>query len=153
MYPRAKTLGILLFDKRILVEEFYGKHSKGEGTYYRPIGGSIEYGEKSDDALIREYQEELEVEIKINQYIGCLENIFSIDEEIGHEIIQLDSVGFRDKDNYGREIFEVIEGDKKAVAKWLLMDDFIANRKVIYPNGLIERLVGGFSGIDERKTI
>ena len=55
MYPRAKTLGILLYDEQILVEEFHGKHSKGEGTYYRPIGGTIEFGEKSTDALVREY--------------------------------------------------------------------------------------------------
>lgn len=78
MYPRAKTLGILLYNNQILVEEFQGKHSTGEGTYYRPIGGSIEYGEKSADALVREYEEELNVDIIIQQYIGCLENIFGL---------------------------------------------------------------------------
>jgi 8-oxo-dGTP pyrophosphatase MutT (NUDIX family) len=140
MYPRAKTLGILLDNNRILAEEFHGRHSTGVGTYYRPIGGSIEFGEKSAEALVREYDEELNVGIIIEQYIGCLENIFSIDEEMGHEIIQLYLVGFRDSANYEKELFEVIEGNKRAVAKWLLMDDVISNRKVIYPSGLIERL-------------
>ena len=140
MYPRAKTLGVLLYDNRILVEEFHGKHSKGEGTYYRPIGGSIEFGEKSEDALIREFHEELEVEIKINQYIGCLENIFSIDEETGHEIFQLYLIGFKDISHYNRRMFNVIEGNKMGVAKWLPLADFTSNRETLYPNGLIERV-------------
>ena len=86
MFPRVKTLGIVFHAEQILVEEFHGRHSKGEGIYYRPIGESIEFGEKSSMALIREYYEELKVEIKIGHYIGCLENIFKINEEIGHEI-------------------------------------------------------------------
>ena len=141
MYPRAKTLGILLYDKRILVEEFYGKHSKGEGTYYRPIGGSIEFGEKSNDALIREYHEELEVDIKINQYIGCFENIFRINGETGHEIIQLYLIDFENLSHYNRRMFKVIEGNKIGIAKWLPLADFASNREILYPNGLIERVV------------
>jgi 8-oxo-dGTP pyrophosphatase MutT (NUDIX family) len=140
MYPRAKVLGILLDNKRILVEEFHGKHSSGEGVYYRPIGGSIVYGEKSADALVREYKEELNVYIIIQQYMGCLDNIFLIDEEMGHEIIQLYSVGFKDEANNKKETFQVIERDKRAVAKWLPTDDFISGQQVIYPNGVVEQL-------------
>ena len=125
MYPRAKTLGILLFDEQVLVEEMYGKHSKGEGTYYRPIGGTIEFGERSTDALVREYEEELNVDIIVGKYIGCVENIFKVDGNLGHEIIQLYSIGFKDKINYTRDLFEVIEGKKKAYAKWISLADFI----------------------------
>ena len=78
MYPKAKVLGIVYCGEQILVEEFHGRHSKGEGTFYRPIGGSIEFGELSNQALIREYYEELQVEINIQHYLGCLENIFKI---------------------------------------------------------------------------
>ncbi len=145
MYPRAKTLGILLNHNRILVEEFQGKHSTGEGPYYRPIGGTIEFGEKSADALVREYSEELNVEILIKQYIGCVENIFTINEEIGHEIIQFYSVGFQDEANYKRELFEVVEGNKKAHARWISLDDFITGRKTLYPTTLISELKRGVS--------
>ena len=103
----------------------YGKHSKGEGTYYRPIGGTIEYGERSTDALVREYKEELNVDIIVRKYIGCVENIFKVDGNLGHEIIQLYSVGFKDKINYTRDLFEVVEGKKKAYAKWIPLADFI----------------------------
>jgi hypothetical protein len=46
MYPRANTLGIIVKDNYLLLEELKGKHSKGIGFYYRPIGGTIELGER-----------------------------------------------------------------------------------------------------------
>lgn len=139
MYPKAKVLGIVSRGAQILVEEFYGKHSKGEGLYYRPIGGSIEFGEKSDRALVREYYEELKVEIKIVNYFGSLENIFKIDKDIGHEIIQLYAVKFVNETNYERETFTVVEGNKSSIAKWLWLDEF-ASKHVLYPDGLLEKL-------------
>jgi 8-oxo-dGTP pyrophosphatase MutT (NUDIX family) len=90
MYPRANSLGLIIKDNNILLEEQEGKHSKGIGYYYRPIGGTIELGERSNETLIREIHEELGVEVVIRRYITCLENIFRVDESIGHEITQFE---------------------------------------------------------------
>jgi 8-oxo-dGTP pyrophosphatase MutT (NUDIX family) len=139
LYPKAKSLGVVVYKNHILVEEFSGSHSLGEGIYYRLIGGAIEFGETSEDALLREFVEELNVEITIKQYLGCLENIFTIRNEIGHEIIQLYSVEFKDTANYESELFVVTEGNKSAIAKWISIDEFIWKRKIIYPNGIVER--------------
>lgn len=100
MYPRSNVLGIVTQNKQILVEEQSGKHSKGSGFYYRPIGGTIEWGEHSQEALIREFHEELGVEIIINHHVKCIENIFKIDENIGHEITQIYLVEFSDPKLY-----------------------------------------------------
>ncbi|GAQ19031.1 DNA mismatch repair protein MutT [Oceanobacillus picturae] len=70
MFPRANTLGIIIKDNCILLEEKEGTHSKGEGYYYRPIGGTIELGEKSEETLVREFYEELGLEIAITRYIS-----------------------------------------------------------------------------------
>ncbi|EJR43982.1 hypothetical protein III_00872 [Bacillus mycoides] len=43
MYPRAKAFGIAIHHGRLLVQEYH----TGDETYYRPLGGSIELGEKS----------------------------------------------------------------------------------------------------------
>ncbi|MGE6259079.1 hypothetical protein ACQKCU_14415 [Heyndrickxia sporothermodurans] len=48
-------MDLFLKDKFILLEEQEGKHSKGIGYYYSPIGGTIEFGEKSDETLAREF--------------------------------------------------------------------------------------------------
>src|SRR5690625_5274266 len=140
MYPRANTLGLLIKDNNILLEEQEGKHSKGTGYFYRPIGGTIELGEKSDETLIREYYEELGVEIVISRYISCLENIFRIDDNIGHELTQIYLVDFKDKKLYRRENFTVSEGMKVTFAKWLSKEEIISGEKVLYPNGLKDLL-------------
>lgn len=90
MYPRAKAFGLAVHQDRLLVQEYY---TEGE-IYYRPLGGSIELGEKSAHTVIREFKEELHTKIEITNYLGCLENVFHLDGDIGHEIIQLYSFAF-----------------------------------------------------------
>lgn len=141
-YPRAKVIGILQSGSRLLVEEFTGEHSKGLGHYYRPIGGSIEIGEKSMDALLREFEEELQVTVVINGYMGCIENIFYINEQVGHEIIQVYRVSFTEEENYSKEKFEISEGGKLSFAKWINIADFIDGDKILYPDSLMNKLKG-----------
>ncbi|MFJ7805485.1 NUDIX hydrolase [Bacillus cereus] len=96
MYPRAKAFGLAVHQDRLLVQEYY---TEGE-IYYRPLGGSIELGEKSAHTVIREFKEELHTEIEITNYLGCLENVFHLDGDIGHEIIQLYSLRLLDTSLY-----------------------------------------------------
>lgn len=144
-YPRAKVFGILQTDSRLLVEEFEGEHSKGRGIYYRPIGGSIELGEKSTEALIREFKEELKETVKVESFIGCIENIFTINEQLGHEIIIVYKVDFFRKENYNRELFEIRENEKVSFAKWIDIMDFVKAEKVLFPDGLAQMLERGNS--------
>ncbi|MBM7621100.1 8-oxo-dGTP pyrophosphatase MutT (NUDIX family) [Bacillus tianshenii] len=140
MYPRANTLGIIMKDNYILLEEQEGKHSKGIGSYYRPIGGTIEFGERSNETLVREFSEELGVEVVVRGYISCIENIFKIDEKVGHEITQIYLVDFKDTNLYQQEYFTVSEGNKITYAKWISKEEIFSGEKVLYPNGLTELL-------------
>lgn len=140
LYPRANALGIVIRNEQILVEEQSGSHSKGTGTYYRPIGGTIELGEYSQDTLVREFYEEIGVEIEVKQYLKCVENIFSIDGNIGHEITQVYAVQFVDPNLYEVEQFQVTEQDKITIAKWVPVSEFEHGKRVLYPNGLTELL-------------
>lgn len=144
MYPRAKTLGLIFNENRILLEEQEGIHSKGKGYFYRPIGGTIEVGEKSVETLIREFKEEIKVEVMIKDYVSCIENIFKIDTNIGHEIIQIYVVEFKDKTLYKKESFEIIEGNKITYAKWVSLAEILEGKKVLYPDGLFELLQDKF---------
>lgn len=140
MQPRVNTLGIVTRNKQILVEEYTGRHSKGTGFYYRLIGGTIELGEHSKETLVREFYEELGVEITIKCHLRCIENIFKIDENIGHEITQIYLVEFNDPNLYEEEHFKVTEGNKITYAKWIPVDDFEQGDKILYPNELIKLL-------------
>lgn len=110
------------------------------GIYYRPIGGTIELGEKSSETIIREYIEEIAVDIEIKLYIGCIENIFRIDGNLGHEITQIYSVEFIDQNLYQKESFKVVEGRKNTFTKWISIEEIIAGKKILFPNGLTELL-------------
>lgn len=140
MYPRANTLGLIIRNNEILLEEKEGKHSKGTGKFYRPIGGTIELGEKSSETIIREYSEEIAVDVKIKRYITCLENIFRIDGDIGHEITQIYLLEFIDRTLYQKEIFKVVEGNKTTFARWIPLEDIMTGEKVLFPDGLTELL-------------
>ncbi|WP_252502546.1 NUDIX hydrolase [Sporosarcina sp. Marseille-Q4943] len=144
-YPRAKVFGILQSGHRLLVEEFEGEHSKGRGFYYRPIGGSIEYGEKSTEALSREFNEELKETVEIEDFLGFIENIFYINDRIGHEIILIYNVSFVDKENYTREMFTIQESEQVSFAKWIDVMDFVTGKKVLFPDGLVDKLERGIS--------
>jgi ADP-ribose pyrophosphatase YjhB (NUDIX family) len=72
---RIRPIAVCLFrhDNRILVSE--GFDTVKQDYYYRPLGGGIEYGEMSSDALVREIREELDAEIENVRLLGVLENI------------------------------------------------------------------------------
>ncbi|MGV3465587.1 MAG: NUDIX hydrolase [Heyndrickxia sp.] len=140
MHPRANTLGVLIHKGRILLEVQNGIHSKGEGTFYRPIGGTIELGERSEETLVREYKEEMDTEISIIHYITCTENIYKIGDRIGHEVTQIYLVAFKDKGLYEKESFVVTEGEKITKAIWVPINDVVHSDIIVYPNGLKEIL-------------
>ncbi|MBJ7960086.1 NUDIX hydrolase [Bacillus cereus group sp. N28] len=134
MYPRAKAFGIAIHHGRLLVQEYH----TGDETYYRTLGGSIELGEKSAHTVIREFQEELHTEVEITNYLGCLENIFHLDGEIGHEIIQLYSLRLLDMSLYEMEILNISDEQTLSYAKWISLTAFIQKEKLLYPDEILK---------------
>jgi ADP-ribose pyrophosphatase YjhB (NUDIX family) len=55
-------------------------------TYFRPLGGGIDFGENGEEAVRREFQEELGVELGAIRDIGFLENLFEMGGEAYHEL-------------------------------------------------------------------
>ncbi|MFY0162638.1 NUDIX hydrolase [Bacillus anthracis] len=133
MYPQVKAFGIAIHHDRLLVQEY---HTSDE-TYYRPLGGSIELGEKSAHTVIREFQEELHTEVEITDYLGCLENIFHLNGEIAHEIIQLYSLRLLDTSLYEMKIMKIHDDQTVSYAKWIPITAFIQKKKVLYPDGIL----------------
>ena len=87
---RPISLGIAKKDNKILVGIGYDKVKKQ--TFYRALGGGIEFGETSKDAVKREFQEEIHADIKVGELLGVTENIFTYQGKTGHEIVFLYSI-------------------------------------------------------------
>jgi len=86
---KIRPLAICVFcnHNRILVAEGYDPVKKQ--TFYRPLGGGIEFGESSEHTIHRELMEEIGAEVSDLKYLGTLENIFVFNGEPGHEIVMV----------------------------------------------------------------
>jgi len=58
---------------RILVAEYC---EQGR-LYYRPLGGAIEFGERGEETVRREFCEEIAADLTDVRYLGTLENIYN----------------------------------------------------------------------------
>lgn len=133
---RPIALGLIRRRDEILV--FEGRDDvKGE-TYCRPLGGGVEFGERSEDALVREFREELDAEIVVKERLGVLENVFTWRGNPGHEIAFVYEAAFVDSGPYAKDEMKIL--DDPATARWVDLQDFLDGSKILYPNGLTELL-------------
>jgi 8-oxo-dGTP pyrophosphatase MutT (NUDIX family) len=137
--PTIRTIAICLFrhNDRILVGEGVD-HAKDQ-IFYRPLGGSIEFGEHSKETIQREIMEEIGTAVKDLHYLGMIENIFTYEGHKGHEIVLIYDGSFIDETLYDEE---VIDGDELGWpfrAYWMSLSEFGPD-KPLYPTGLLEML-------------
>lgn len=126
---RPIALGLAIKNNKLLVSEGFDK-VKNE-TFYRCLGGGIEFLEKSEEALKREFLEEINVDITVKNFLGISENIFTYQGKKAHELILFYSIEISDE-NYQEE-YKVIDDHGETVAKWIDIDEFKNKNKILYP--------------------
>ena len=126
---RPIALGLAVKDNKLLVSEGFDK-VKNE-TFYRCLGGGIEFLEKSEEALKREFLEEINVDIAVKDFLGISENIFTYQGRKAHELILFYSIEISDE-NYQEE-YKVIDDHGETIAKWINIDEFKNKNKILYP--------------------
>jgi 8-oxo-dGTP pyrophosphatase MutT (NUDIX family) len=136
---RPVALCVFFNNNRILVFEGYDKTTRE--TFYRPLGGGIEFGESSEVAVRREIMEELHTRIEGLKYLGMLENIFIHNGTRGHEIVMVYDGVAKESKVYQQAEMEVTEANGEVVrAMWKSLDEFGQGGSILYPNGLLEML-------------
>jgi ADP-ribose pyrophosphatase YjhB (NUDIX family) len=136
---RVIALCIFLHDDKILVCEY----SDDGAPYYRPIGGTVEYGEKAEAAIRREIREEIGEEITNLKLLSVLENIFYISGATGHEIVYIYDAQFSDTTVYEQESITVHEtGGIALKAAWRSIGFFNDSLRLV-PGGLLPLLNAG----------
>ncbi|AUT03330.1 NUDIX hydrolase [Nostoc sp. CENA543] len=129
---RVIALGLIRDDERIFVSEGYDPVK--QSTFYRALGGGVDFGETSLEALKREFQEEIQADLTNIHYLGCIENIFTYDGQPGHEIIQLYQCDFADSRFYQLESLVFSEGENhQHTALWIDISRFKSGELTLVP--------------------
>lgn len=137
---RAISICILRKEDSIFV--FEGRDEGKDETFYRPLGGTIEFGEYSVDTVQREFREEIGAELTNLRYLGTLENIFVHEGEPGHEIVVVYEAEFADRKIYDQDCLTGYEDNGKPFkALWKPMEQFRKLEAPLYPDGLLQLLL------------
>lgn len=138
---RPIAICVFLRNNKILVAEGYDP-VKVE-TFYRPLGGGIEFGERSEETICRELMEEVNIEVDQQslRYLGALENIFMFNGSPGHEIVVVYDGVLKESGLYEQaEIIGKEANGEEIRAVWKDLDEFITGKSILYPTGLVEML-------------
>lgn len=82
--PAVRVSGMLLSNEGVLLV----RQSKGDRTYWLLPGGGVERGEDLEQAICREFREEVGLEVQVDEPLGLVESI-SPDGGRSHHTIQI----------------------------------------------------------------
>lgn len=133
---RVIVLGLIQNGDRLFVSEGYDPVK--QQTFYRALGGGVDFGETSHAALQREFHEEIQAKLTNIRYLGCLENLFVYNGQPGHEIIQLYQCDFADPKFYQQERLVFLDGGDKNTALWIKINDFTSKLLRLVPKTCLD---------------
>ena len=133
---RVLALGIIRKGDRVFISEGYDPVK--QQTFYRAMGGGVDFGETSIEALQREFQEEIQAELTNIKYLGCMENLFTFNGKPGHEILFVYECDFVDPKFYQLEELTFAEGERKKRALWIQIDRFKSGELKLVPEQFFE---------------
>ncbi len=138
---RIKALGLHWRGSRFLAFEVYDREGRLKGV--RPLGGSVEFGETARDAVVREFQEELDTEVSVLAGPMVLENVFIHEGENRHEVLFIFDLAFPQGAFEGTERIRLEEDDGTSmVAAWYDPRELdLDGGPELYPKGLKSRLI------------
>ncbi|HBV01099.1 MAG TPA: NUDIX hydrolase [Candidatus Taylorbacteria bacterium] len=102
-------------------------------AFLRPLGGHVEFGEKGEETIRREMQEELGCAAKDVKFLSIIENLFTYNGKRGHEIILVYMGNLADEALYKKDSLTFIEGERKMKAGWFSKADVEKEGIPIYP--------------------
>jgi 8-oxo-dGTP pyrophosphatase MutT (NUDIX family) len=135
-HVRVKAIGLHWRDRRLLATEVRDAAGRLKGVC--PLGGGVAFGERWADALVREFREELGVEIEIAGPPVVLENLYVHNGAPGHEIVFVAEVAFPPDAFPGQDHIRFAEADgTPCIARWYDPADLDRDGGLkLFPDGL-----------------
>jgi ADP-ribose pyrophosphatase YjhB (NUDIX family) len=140
--PVIRLRAICVFRRGDDILVAFALDPRNGGRYARTLGGAVEFGETSEEALRREIREELGAEIANPRLLGVLENIFTIEGRERHEIVFVYDAEFADAAWNARTEMAVNESACLTPAHWVPLASLGDDGVPVYPRDLIGLLAG-----------
>jgi len=115
----------------------------GEDLFHRFLGGTVEFGEHSREAVVREFREEVGEPFVVAGIVGTFEDVFEYEGRTGHQVWRVYE-GHLDADwpyETGTFTFEEDEGHGEQVARWLSVEQLRAPDTTFLSEGVLDALV------------
>lgn len=137
---RVVALGAVRKDESLLV--FEAESPEAGETFYRLLGGGVEFGEHSREAVVREFQEELGVELTDPTPVGTFERVFSFDGDPCHEVWRVYEGQIVEAWPYERDSFSFVEPDlgTEHVARWMPIEELRNEETTFYTPQILDAL-------------
>jgi len=128
---RLKAMCLFNHEGKTLASKGYDE--KKNQTFYRVIGGSVDFGEKTEEGVRREIREELGCEVENLELVKIVENIFEYNGVPGHEVVFLYKGDLSNKDLYAQEKIHIVEPYSEFNAEWVPIEDVVSGKAILYP--------------------
>jgi len=138
---QIRSVALCVFRNKDYILVFEGYEKAKDETFYRPLGGGIEFGEKAEDTVQRELKEEINVDVRDLKYLGMLENIYNFNGKPYNEIMLIYDGALVNSGMYEQAVIvgKEANGDDLRVM-WKSLDEFGEGKSILYPPGLLEML-------------
>jgi 8-oxo-dGTP pyrophosphatase MutT (NUDIX family) len=138
---RIQALALVRRGDRILVEK--GRDEVKDETFFRLLGGTVEFGETGAETLRRELREELGAEADVGGLVATIENLFTYEGQAAHEICLVYECRLGD-DLYALDEWDALEETAGGVVihrvSWRAIGSFGSGGGILYPVELRELL-------------
>jgi len=137
---RPTALCVFRRGSRILV--FRGTDPGTGEAFFRPFGGEIEFGERAEETIAREIEEELGARLEGLQLLGVLENHFSYAGRPGHEIVFVFDARFEPEPLPGAAgVLGRDDSGHPLEGAWMDLAEFADGRCALVPKDLLRLLL------------
>jgi hypothetical protein len=137
----VKVLGLAWRGDRLLAAEV--EDSSGRVTGVRALGGQIEFGETREQALRREFREELGCDVTITGPWLALENLYEHEGAVGHEYVFAADILLGDPGLYSRDSISFLESDESGCRAGWFCPAALPEGVALYPAGLLALIEAG----------